>query len=329
MFKRALRAVAEHSVGAGFLMFPGLKKYTLGGVTVFIYHEVNDNPAEFTNNWGLAVSEQTFKNQITWINQNFNIVHPNCLLEQNKEPLPERAAVITFDDGFAGAFENGISYLANNSIPSLMFLNMRTVLERRPMLSALVFYLEAYSPDFSKFLKTENIGSPAFLNITPEQLEKYETLYGPINYEDAIKYQGEIASKNLIKRWGESEFVVYGNHLFDHWNSAALSSEQFIQQYQENAQALQKINSESGFFSFTNGQPETCFSNREVEILQTLGAGRIFFSKGYTNFDTQTYLLDRVFLLERENTSKRLWFRMFFDALFCRSKFFESIVRRL
>ncbi|MBL4759510.1 MAG: polysaccharide deacetylase family protein [Mariprofundaceae bacterium] len=320
MFKRALRTVGEHVIGTAFSVFPGLKKRTLGNITVFIFHEVNDSPSEFTNRWGLGLTEKTFQTQISWINDNFNIIHPNLLLEKNAAKLPECAAVITFDDGFAGAFENGISYLVKNSIPCIMFLNMRTVLERRAMLSALVFYLETYVPAFLEFVKTEKIAPPTFLNFTPEQLKKYETQHGPIDMSEAIKYQGEVADLDLVKKWGKNELVVLGNHLFDHWNSTALSPEQFSDQYQKNVQALHNINSKAEFFSFTNGQPGKCFSDRDVELLKNLGAHRIFFSLGYANHDTGAYLLDRVSLFERENNSRKLWFRMVLDAFLYRSK---------
>lgn len=327
MFKQMAKTVCEHVAGT-LEYLPPLRGLVAGDLTVFIYHEVSDSPSEFCDQYGLAVSKETFKAQISWIKNNFNIIHPQQLLGSKDNTLPKRAALITFDDGFDGAFKNGIAHLVGEGIPSLMFLNMRTVLEERPMLSALALYLEKYQKNFKAFLKSENLSSPVFLHIKPEQLEKYETVHGPIDLKEALSYQGKVAHLNEVKKWANNDLVVFGNHLFDHWNSAALSESQFEEQYQNNVEALKKVNCDSKFFSFTNGQPGICFGEREIGQLQKMGAERIFFSKGYTNADASAYLLDRVFPLEHENTNSKLWLRFSLDALTRNSNIASTLLGR-
>ena len=125
------------------------KKFFDTKLVVFVYHEVNDNPSLFLKSNGLAISVKDFQDQIKWIQVNFNLINPEILL--SSEPLPRRAALITFDDGYRGVFENGLPILKLANIPSIHFLNMEPILNRGYLLSAFAHYLQNYSKNFKSF----------------------------------------------------------------------------------------------------------------------------------------------------------------------------------
>ena len=167
-----LKSILKDSMGAIYKLNPFLRYRIKNGLTIFVFHEVSDNPSEFTDNYGLTVSISQFIDQITWIKNNFNIVDPAIVLTENSS-LPSSAAIITFDDGFLGAFENGFPILKQFNIPILMFLNMKPILDRSPMLSALVCYLFKYNNDFKDFVKKYRVHSPYHLSINPNLLKKF------------------------------------------------------------------------------------------------------------------------------------------------------------
>jgi peptidoglycan/xylan/chitin deacetylase (PgdA/CDA1 family) len=309
MFKASVRKALEIGFGQSLKILPNVKNIITDKLTIFVYHDITDTPSEFNQAWGLAVSNKIFRQQISWISNNFNIIRSNDLLDG--AALPDRSAVITFDDGFAGAFENGITYLVENSISSTMYLNMRSVLEDRPLISAMIDYLGRYSSSFRLFAENQGLSRPYFLSITPALLQQYEDEHGPLDYSAIKKFQGPFVDISTVKKWCGEDLVDFGNHLFDHWNSAALNDAEFKEQYSKNEHALKELNVTNNLFAFTNGQPGTCFDQREIDLLKELGAEKVFYSSGNTNSESNPYLLDRIGLSGLDDSDNYLWFRMF------------------
>ncbi len=309
MFKTKAREFLELTLGLTLKTFPRLKNIITDKLTIFVYHDITDTPSNFSESWGLSVSIKTFQNQVSWISNNFNIIHPNDLL--NKSSLPDKSAVITFDDGFAGTFRNGIPYLVKRSIPSVIYLNMGSIIKDRPIASAIIDYLGKHSLTFKSFVKKHNLSEPYFLSMTPSLLYQYENDYGPLDLTAIGRFQGPFANISMIKNWCENNLVVFGNHLYDHWNSKALTDNEFKEQYLKNECALKKLNITDDLFAFTNGQPGSCFGTREINLLRELGAKKVFFSSGQTNHRVNDYLLDRVGLSDLDHNNNYLWFKMF------------------
>ena len=288
-------------------LFNGRKK-----VTVFLYHEISDSPSEFSKSFDLCVSNVVFRKQVDWIRRNFTIIHPTDLLHPNK--IPSNAALITFDDGFRGAYHNGISYLVKNKIPSLMFLNMGCVLDKTPLESALACYYSSTSlkenivnffPDFDS-LKN----NPLHLSITPKMMKQYTNNHTDKEHTNIKTYQGELASINEIESFLDSEFHLLGNHLYQHWNSEVLTDEEFVYMFNKNRELLSHTGRVIDFFAFPNGQPSTCFSQRHLNMLKKTGVKKIFYSSGGINNDFDELLLNRTALFESDNTYWKLWKRI-------------------
>jgi len=302
------RVTAKKALGLLARFLPRVRHSIDNGLTVFVFHDVSNRSSQFAVRYGLVVSNETFERQIQWIKANFELVHPSAILSD--EPLPKRSAVITFDDGYRGTFENGLPILERLGVPSLIFLNMQPILLGTPILSAMVCFLDGAVPAFAKFCRQARLEPPFHLSLNPRVWEEYKREHGDIDMSAVGKFQGEFADLGTLRRWDGHPLVCYGNHLFEHWNAAALSSEELEDQYLHNEAELSSFSGRVNLFAFTNGQPDSCFSTRDVALLKSLGAGRVFSAAGGVNPDKKEFLLGRVALCESDNTVSMLWFRI-------------------
>jgi len=323
IFKSQVKRVTKRIIGSIVRPYIYLHQINTTTLTVFNYHDVTDNPSPFQEEFGLNVSTDTFKRQISWISDNFNIIHPEDVV--NHVHFPKRAALITFDDGFLGAFENGFDYLKSKNIPSIMFLNMRTVIQQRPMFSAIACYLGKHVQEFNHFAKKEKILRPYHLTIGPMIFSMIEEKLGKIDLNEVWKYQGVLVDIKTIQYWDNEPTVAFGNHLFDHWNALILNADEFEEQYKRNETELSQLKNTVSLFAFTNGQPETCFSNRDIKLLKKYGAKRLFSTHGGVNHNPNNYLLGRLSLVDKDNNEGAFWFRIF--QAICADRFVTKLIR--
>ena len=277
-------------------------------ITVFNYHDVTDHPSEFQKKYELYVSKKVFEKQISEIIKKLIIIHPNELVEKNV--LPSNAALITFDDGFSGAFQYGIPYLISKNIPSIMFLNLETIEKQEPMVSAIASYLEYNVEDFKDYALSKNIKKPCHLNLTPEKLKNIKENFSSLNMNQIWEYQGELTDIDTISNFSDSSLVVYANHLYNHWNAEALNDAEFQEQYKKNEIGLRKFKNYINFFAFTNGQPYTCFNKRHIEALKNFGTKKIFSTYAGVNHDENSCLYGRLSMVEKDYSISKINFRL-------------------
>lgn len=304
-----LRKITKKTLGKAIRCLPNiLQRKLIKGLTIFVYHEISDRPSKFAELHGLAVSLESFRKQIQWIKSNFEVIHPRDLV--SGKHIPNESALITFDDGFLGSFENGLAILEEMEVSSIHFLNMQAILEKKPVLSATTCFLEENVPDFLEFTKEHGIQRPFHLTLTPSDLGAYEEKYGAIDNKAVLEYQGDFADLNEIEKWDNKNLVAFGNHLYDHWNVAALTHNELEKQYKKNEYALSQFKNCLDFFAFTNGQPGTCFSASDVTFLEHLGAEKVFSAAGGRNIDTSEFLLRRMSLYEWDEDEDYIWFQL-------------------
>ena len=280
-------------------------------ITAFVFHEVTDTPSQFSIQYNLAVSVKTFETQIDFINRNYTIIHPFEL--ENCDKLPKNAALITFDDGMLSSFENGLKILEKKNIPCLFFLNFGAIFHSQPLISSELSFLQKHSHDFCNILiNKEGLTPPFYLSITPKIFEYYIDEFRYKFPKEVIQnYQGELATVEIVQKWGNNKNIIYANHLYQHWNSEALSDEEFIIELDQNARFLRNYPYSSNFFAFPNGQPKTCFSKRHLNILIDKKINKFFSSSGKINFNPEDKLIDRIGLTEKDFKDHLIFFRIF------------------
>lgn len=274
------------------------------GLTVFTFHEVSDAPSEFLKEYDLSTGVELFKRQIGWIASRFEIISSYDLLSNR---IPAHAAMITFDDGWEGSFEHAVPYLADNKIPSLHFLNMALIEGDEPLLPAYVSCMSK-EKEFLDFMGGTDMNVPLFLSITPQILERYVKQSNSVN--DVQVYQGRIVKKNMLKEWQRNPYVQIGNHLYQHWNSAALSPTELSTQYKLNEDCLAKYENSVPLFSIPFGRWGMCFRDSDFLLVKKLGAARIFANCGTRNGDKNRLLLDRINISQEIAKPSQLDFRI-------------------
>ena len=126
----------------------------------------------------------------------------------------------------------------------------------------------------------------------------------------AYLFQGEVASYQTLKKWENNDLFFYGNHLYDHWNANALSSDEFKTEYKKNDEFLSQFKNYLNLFAFTNGKPETCFTQKHIDLLKSLTTKRVFSSSNGINKDLSNFLFGRLSTFDSDSTVNKLWFRL-------------------
>jgi peptidoglycan/xylan/chitin deacetylase (PgdA/CDA1 family) len=94
---------------------------------VLMYHACEERESDFTRGLSINTTPARLAAQLDFLRKYYQIVPLSALA---REPVPDRAVVITFDDGFRSVFERAFPQLRARNLPATCFLTT-DVLERR------------------------------------------------------------------------------------------------------------------------------------------------------------------------------------------------------
>ncbi len=115
LFERSARRLASEAVHLARRVKPARK----GTVRIIYYHRIDDEQHRS------CVTPRAFAEQMAWLVREGFPVLPLAQLRAHldaHEPFPERAVVITFDDGFADNYTHAFPVLARHGLPATIFL---------------------------------------------------------------------------------------------------------------------------------------------------------------------------------------------------------------
>jgi hypothetical protein len=308
-----MKKIIKAAIGLSY----GLRKNFLlkNTLSVFVYHDVTDTPSEWSKAYGLNVTPVVFDFQIGFIKKHFDVISPDDLLEGS---IPERAAMITFDDGLKNVFTNAAPILKRHGAPATIFMNMAPV-KGDVFWSGLITYLCEKRRDFIEYLKTGIDPSadnrPPFLRCSPEIVNAYIEKAGQSFEKEAREFVGEFADENDLEKASGSGFIFYGNHLYNHHIPLLMSDDELLNSFKTNAAALEKYPNSRPLLAFPFGQPGTCFSERQIDLLLANGAKKVFSSDDIINDDPLSDYLHRIELRNKDNSPAKMWYRIFYKKL--------------
>lgn len=280
------------------------------GLTIFAYHDVSEHPSPFSRNFDLNVQPELFDFQIGFLKKHFNIISPDDLLAGN---IPERAAMITADDGLLGFFTNGLPILRDHRVPAIVFMNM-TAVQGEPLWAGVLTFL-AEQPDFLRYFKKKKGELPQDRSVHSSMdrtiVRDFFQETGLDPGREILEFTGEIATEEVLQEADENPYIYFGNHLDNHYVPLFLSDEELLASFQKNQQILSRYSSARKIFSFPFGQPKIHFSWRQARLLLENGAEKVLFSSGTTNTDSSQNILDRMPLFSFDQTAGHIWFRVF------------------
>ena len=276
---------------------PPLRAYLLRGLTVFIFHEITDHPSDFQRRASIYVTPALFEQQIRWICQRFDVIAPTGLSQLGGEdPPPANAALITFDDAWAGVFRTGLPILDSLDVPCLCFINTATV-DGAPDLGAVRLYQRLHGAGDGVSLDREHTlatGTSALQEIA----ERYGT------EPRFVDFQGTTATAEDLARAAGSGPVWFGQHLHHHWDLGLIDDQLFEASLQDNARALEVYGNRLPAFAppFGRGTPSL------LPIAQRAGMRAVFAAAGGQNSSAEEPVLDRITLPTDRDTAAEWWY---------------------
>lgn len=288
---------------------------------VFNYHEINDSPSEFCQDFNLNVRPDVFSQQLSWIRKYFNVITPHDLIKGDFR-LP--AALVTFDDGFHGAFNPGGKILKSYDIPAVVFMNMGPV-NGGICSSGLVNYLLKHDDKFKKQIEKKyggEIKNDFFLKCKESDISEYFNTNGLGIIPLAQEYHGKFASESDLLKSSESGLYL-GNHLYDHNNAVSISDLELKNQFIKNENALLKYKNYLPIFSYPFGQPGKCYNNHTTKIILDLGAKTIFTAMPFYNVSKTKGLVHRTAMFDYINTE------LIFRSHCLMPAFMNQVIRRI
>ncbi|HAT50478.1 MAG: polysaccharide deacetylase family protein [Nitrospirae bacterium] len=274
-------------------------------ICIVVYHDVTKTPYPFSQRHNLNVPPALFETQIGFIKHYFTIISPQQLVDGG---YATPAALITFDDGFAGFFDNALPILERLHCPSLLCLNMAPV-AGEVFWSGLLAYLYDTDKKFIEYL-TASRGRQvdSFLQCTPEDVAGY-LASGWVDREKvdqmARHYYGPFATHEHLARIEQGFGVALGNHSYRHYNAVTLSPEALQREYWENEQALAQYSNKIEIFSYPFGQPDTCLNTETHRVLRNAGARVLLYSSGGVMWRTKGSLWNRIGMSEQITDEKK------------------------
>jgi peptidoglycan/xylan/chitin deacetylase (PgdA/CDA1 family) len=91
---------------------------------VLLYHSVEPAESDFTRGLDTNVTPKAFARQLAFVQRHYRIIALDRLLAGD---APERAVVITFDDGYRSVHRHALPLLAAARVPAVMYVVARAV----------------------------------------------------------------------------------------------------------------------------------------------------------------------------------------------------------
>ncbi len=87
-------------------------------IRALLYHDVSARETPYTKGLGVTVSPEDFGRNLQFFKKHYNVVSVNDLIQKS---IPEKALVITFDDGYASVKEHAQPLLNKLQLPACVY----------------------------------------------------------------------------------------------------------------------------------------------------------------------------------------------------------------
>jgi peptidoglycan/xylan/chitin deacetylase (PgdA/CDA1 family) len=251
--------------------FPFIEKRRSRNVQILVYHRVNDEMDPFFP----ATPTIAFKRHMEYLAENFNV----CPLAEGVERLktndvPERAVVVTFDDGYRDNYLHAFPTLQRLSIPATIFLATGAIGSGEILWHDRVFSVFRRT----RCVTLKDFGHPPrdypLRSLRDKLFAQSDVLWYLRSISDGERERcinllaeklgtsGEMISSQLMLSWEEintmcREGISFGSHTVNHPILSKLSREAAQQEIVESKKTIERHLSKSvETFAYPSGRRE-------------------------------------------------------------------------
>jgi peptidoglycan/xylan/chitin deacetylase (PgdA/CDA1 family) len=256
-------------------------------IRTLLYHAVEDQPGSYTAGLGMSISPWLFRQHLDYYQQHYNIASMQDIVAGRAGP---RAALLTFDDGYASVGENAIPALQERGLPATIFLIGKAVRGGMIWVNQLNHALNSYPqvamtivnsfPGLAHVTRQDAIHhvqtrfSPPMIEQLMAQLEAGLPLQAP-----PVKLFLDREEVQQLKSRG----ISFGFHTNDHYN-LQLCSEAALRQQLDSSELDDLLDSRT--FAYPFGY---C-GDREADRLEAHGFERAMLVKKDTSRPRKTHM---------------------------------------
>jgi len=287
--KKSLRKIVKLLLAwltfySGFLnlyLYLRRKLSSLPDFTILMYHQVLDAESDSENHFlpGMVTLENTFDKQMRYLKKHSNVISLDALIGylKDKENLPPRSIIITFDDGWRDNYLFAFPILKKYQLPATIFLSTdyigtskmfwfhvvnfilrAKVLTSRKM-TDILNGLKQIRPEEKRAIVQSFPSSDVFVEklkrIKPEIREKIitEMMKESNIHLTKIDNQRWMLDWEEIKKMGQSQ-IPFGSHAHSHRTLTHLNLAEIKKELIESKKAIEeKIKRPASYFAYPNG----------------------------------------------------------------------------
>lgn len=290
------------------------RKYRRHVGACLCYHEVRERECPTLSNFSTVISEKNFSKHIQFIANNFTVLHPEEFTKRiMKKELPERACMVTFDDGFASTANVAYPILKKYGIPFTVFISTGYIENNMPwdyhILSSTINTAKFSGSKFIEFEglgfifdntsrtmlnKSESVITDLLQNKIPHTKRKYflNHLRQQLDAEGSVKLP-EMMTIAEVKRLSDSD-VIIGAHTEWHISVESDGPEEFKRQAQSSRLKLEEITGKKiKYFAYPYGLRRHCQPAKDLVRESGYDFAFTCFNRPATAYQGP-YMIDRI-----------------------------------
>ncbi len=234
-----------------------------------------------------------FRRQMEFIKSHYTPVSLSRLIEalSSGKPLPERAALITFDDGLKNNYDVAFPILMEMEIPAAIFLTVDFIGSRNILWVDELFLILREASAKGVALQMSDASAQEYYQ-ADEIWKSYQVLAGtfkqlglsvrnaeidrlrkqmPVDYHPFLDDFG-LLDWNEIKTMHRSGFIEYGVHTATHRILTELNEQEWKREIIDPKIRLEtEIGAKISAFCYPNGRPDLDFQSKHIDFLRESG----------------------------------------------------------
>ena len=202
---------------------------------VLLYHAIEPSESDFTRELGASITPDAFARHLRFVQRHYRVI---SLEQLEAGEVPERALVITFDDGYRSIFEHAAPLLAESAMPAVAYLVTSVIGNPAMIWVNEMNWLLRQGPDARRTVaRAVGMSEHASIRTVLERLRTCDMASRMEALRDALRAVTGVEASALARRtrlyldWNEIQLMreqgfSFGNHTVSHPSLPSLSEEQ-------------------------------------------------------------------------------------------------------